>query len=190
MTKQLNDYPSIKDISLRNYKIVEDSLFQKHVKGDIYYKDKCIGYYDPAKMIGNVGSPQVFIRVEKDSPVEVYDKYKNYLSILDYPTFAGQEVDGVKVIPKGFGVLLSDLEYIMRLYDFMEQMLGPDDKDYSDIPAIGVINNNTIAPIKIKTQMNKTKDAWVEIIDEKIPSIKLDNRYPTYIFKSKSDFIL
>lgn len=183
-----SEYPTIKDISLRNYQLVEDSLFQKHVKGDIYYKDKCIGYYDPAQMAGGVGVPQVFIRIENDSPVEVYSLYKDYLSILDYPTFAGQEVDGVRVIPKGFGVLLSDLEYLVRLFDFMEQMLGPDDKDYEDIPAIGVINNNTIAPIRLKVHRDMSVSEWIKCLGD-IPQIKLDNKYPIHIFKSRKDFI-
>lgn len=177
-------FPSICGFSLQNYKIIEDSLFQIHVRGDIYYKDKCIGYYDPVYIVDPKMPPQLFIRVD----AEVNDKYKYYYSIFDYAGFGQKTVDGVSITPHGFSVLLSDLEYLIRLYDFMENKISSN-QDYDAHNLIGVINNNTIAPIQFKKPVDMDRNALIDFIKEKIPQIKLDENYPIRIFRNRSDFV-
>lgn len=193
-------YPSINGIELRNYEVVQDTYFQKHVKGDIYYKGKLSGYYNPCYFVGGESMPQVLVRVDNDTELYEYasGKLSEYHSILDYKETIIY-IDGKPEKQSGLKVLLQDLELLIQLYEIMRTTLTNQKPELADLAflnfgdegLIGLMNNNTIQMIKCQPGTVLVGDVDRSGILKNITehsNLKLDANYPTLLFLSELDF--
>lgn len=180
-----NFYPSINGVCFKNYKIVQSSSFTKHIKGDIYYQDKCIGYYDPLYHSENTLTTKPFIRIEDSDIENLFKKYRSIFCVNAVSNTLPNDYDC------GFLGLMKDLEYLTFLYSFMHQI--KDDDKFENIKLIGIINNEFIQVFQLKDN-NINTDTDREIINffkEKIEQYVtgcLDNNYPIKLFKKLEDF--
>ena len=174
-----NFYPSINGVYFKNYKIVQSSSFTKHIKGDIYCQDKCIGYYDPLYRDDDVLATKPFIRIEDD---DIESIFKNYRSIFCANILAND-------CTCGFSELMKDLEYLTFLYSFMNQIKP--DNNFDNIKLIGIINNEFMQVFQLKDNSIKTDKEIINFFKEKIEQCvtgSLDNNYPIKLFKTLQDF--
>ena len=171
--------PEIWGISLKNYKLLQDSLGNKHIEGDIYAGKKCIGYFNPIYQAQEGGMPQMFVKLTDDS---IREKYSGYKSIYD---FEGTEkyINDTMIIPRGLNVLLEDLERLIVLY---ESMKGA--KDYKLV--VGIINDETmkIFPFIKDPPEDVNKENMVEFIEDQI-GMCFDGNYPVLLFMDGDDFV-
>lgn len=185
--KQKNEFtPSINKFSFRNYKIVRGADFTNHVRGDIYYAEECIGYYDPLyHNINNIESV-VFIRIEEPYTF-LEEKYSKYISLF------AKNLLSTKENQSGLQELLKDLEFITYLYSFMHNL--KQDNNFEDKRLVGLINNEFMQVISLKDMSINLSDnkAVIEYYDNNI-ALKggrlLDHNYPICLFRNLEDFII
>lgn len=194
-----NFYPSINGIYFKNFDIVQDSNHIKHIRGDIYSKGNvismssdtpneiCIGYYNPVYQTEENESLQYFLRLEEDFHF-LYETEGKYESLFNKKAIPLAEYD----CPVGFRELISDLEIVTYLYEFMRNICPT--TDFSTIGLVGIINGASETPkmnvVQIKDPDVTTDSQIITFINDKIESIHLDPEYPTLIFKCEQDFTL
>ena len=186
-------HPSINSIYFKNFDMVEDSNGIKHIRGDLYVAsgdsrpDVCIGYYNPVYQPNENSAPQYFLRLEDDFKF-LYKQEGHYESIFNKNAIPLAEYD----CPVGFQELLSDLEIITYLYEFMHGIRPHN--DFKSVGIIGIINgtdnNPLIKVIQIKDPLIHNTKQIIEFIDTKVDSIQLNPSYPIKIFKNTTDFTI
>lgn len=186
-------YPSINNIYFKNFDMVEDSAGVKHLRGDLYMvsgdlrPDACIGYYNPVYQPNENTAPQYFLRLTDDFKF-IYEREGRYESIFNKKAIPLAEYD----CPVGLQELISDLEIITYLYEFMHNIRSHDDFISSGL--IGIINgadeNPLIKIIQIKDKSIQTTDQIIDFINDRVDTIQLNSAYPVKIFKSTTDFTI
>ena len=186
-------HPSINSIYFKNFDMIEDSNGMKHIRGDLYIvsedarPDVCIGYYNPVYQPNENTAPQYFLRLEDDFKF-IYKREGRYESIFNKKAIPLAEYD----CPVGLQELISDLEIITYLYEFMHGIRPHN--DFSSVGMVGIINgtdeNPLIKVIQIKDQTIHTTKQIIDFINEKVESIQLNSSYPVRIFKRATDFTI
>jgi hypothetical protein len=178
-SSDISFYPSIYGISFYNYQLINATDFTKHIKGDIYYQGKCIGYYDPLYHEGDTIQTKPFIRIESE---EVESLFKDYYSIFASNIMTGD-------LKRGFPELMKDLEYLTYLYTFMHNV-QPNDR-FEDIRLIGIINNEFIQAFQLKDNTIVSDRDIIHFFKDKIEQYvtgKLNDCYPIKLFQKLEDF--
>lgn len=182
-----NFYPSIHGIHFKNFDMVEDFDGIKHLRGDLYLNGECVGYYNPVYQTEEDKPATYFLRLENEYQ-SLYEIEKMYESLFNKKAVPLAEYD----CPVGLQELISDLEIITYLYEFMHSVRP--NNDFNTIGLIGLINGADTTPLVKVIQINDTgivsNDQIVEFINNKVESIHLNSAYPTLIFKSESDFVI
>lgn len=172
--------PEIWGVSLKNYKLLVDSINRKHIAGDIYIGKKCIGYYNPVYQAQEGGMPQMFVKLKDE---KIREKYSDYKSIYD---FEGMEkyVNDTMIIPRGLNVLLEDLERLVVLYESMKGLRD----DYKLV--VGIINDDTMKAIPFIKDPPEGVDRsnLVDFIED-IIGYCFDTSYPILLFIDDEDFV-
>lgn len=170
--------PSINGIYFKNYKCIQSSDFSNHIKGDIYYKNRRVGRYNPLYRDKNHLEPTVYLQVND----KITQQYTNYVSIFA-KNYLHPENNML-----GVEELIKDLEFITYLYEFMYHINNNNDFENADL--IGIINNESMQVIAIKDKSIRDYKSIKYFINQKIQSFKLDDNYPIHFFKSYQDFTL
>lgn len=186
-------YPSINSIYFKNFDMVEDSSGIKHIRGDLYIAsgdarpDVCIGYYNPVYQPNENTAPQYFLRLE-DNYKFIYEREGHYESIFNKKAIPLAEYD----CPVGLQELISDLEMITYLYEFMHGIRPHN--DFTALGMIGIINgadeNPLIKVIQIKDKSIHTTKQIIDFINDKVDTIQLNSAYPVRLFKRATDFTI
>lgn len=184
-------YPTINGIYFKNFDIVEDSSGIKHIRGDLYALSPkepdgiCIGYCNPVYQAGPDQPTQYFLRLEETFRF-LYETEGKYESLFNKKAIPLAEYD----CPVGLQELISDLEIITYLYEFMRNIYPQG--DFSSLGLVGIINGADKTPkmnvIQIKDPNVTTSDQIIDFINDKIDSIQLNTSYPILIFKCLKDF--
>lgn len=184
-------YPSINGIYFKNFDMVEDSNNIKHIRGDLYISsndsssDECVGYYNPVYQTDKNKPTQYFLRLE-DKFQFLYNSEGKYESIFNKKAVPLAEYD----CPVGLQELISDLEIITYLYEFMHGIRPHN--DFSSIGMIGIINGSEETPlmkvIQLKDKSILSDEQIIAFINDKSESISLDMAYPVRVFQGESDF--
>ena len=184
-------YPTINGIYFKNFDIVEDSNNIKHIRGDLYAISPenpngiCIGYYNPVYQTEEDKPTQYFLRLEEDYQF-LYKTEGKYESLFNKKVIPLTEYD----CPVGLQELISDLEIVTYLYEFMRNICPK--ADFSSLGLVGIINGANETPkmnvIQIKDPNITTNNQIMDFIHDKVDSINLNISYPTLIFKCVQDF--
>lgn len=186
-------YPSINGIYFKNFDIVEDANGIKHIRGDLHTKtpfnnnNTCIGHYNPVYQTSEDSQPQYFLRLKEDYQF-LYDTEGKYESIFNKKMIPLAEYD----CPVGFQELISDLEIVTYLYEFMRRICPK--ADFSSLNLVGIINGADETPkmnvIQIKDPNIISDNQIINFINDKVDSIQLNSLYPTLIFRCCKDFTI
>ena len=184
-------HPSINRIYFDNFDLVEDYNGIKHIRGDLYMytednsKSTCIGYYNPVYQPEKDGPTQYFLRLE--------EKYRGlYVEQGKYESLFNKNVVPLTdySCPVGLQELISDLEIITYLYEFMAGIRPQ--HDFESIGMIGIINGAEEQPmikvIQIKDKEIRSDKQIIEFVENQVESINLNMGYPVKIFKNVDDF--
>jgi hypothetical protein len=173
--------------------MIEDSSSVKHIRGDLYISsgddrpDVCIGYFNPLYQVNEHTPPRYLLRLEDDFQF-IAQRENRYESIFNKKAVPLAEYD----CPVGLQELLSDLEIITYLYEFMHGIRPHN--DFTSIGMTGVINGAEDTPlikvIQIKDPAIHTTKQIVDFIDQKVDSIQLNSAYPVRIFRDTGDFTI
>lgn len=184
-------YPTINGIYFKNFDIIEDSGNIKHIRGDLYGLSPenpngiCIGYYNPVYQTSENSPTQYFLRLEEDYQF-LYKTEGKYESLFNKKVIPLTEYD----CPVGFQELISDLEIVTYLYEFMYNICPK--TDFSNLGLVGIINGSEETPkinvIQIKDPNITTGNQIIDFINDKVDSIQLNSLYPTLIFRCEKDF--
>lgn len=184
-------HPTINGIYFKNFDIVEDSSNIKHIRGDLYAlspnnsNGECIGYYNPVYQVEEGMSTQYFLRLEEDYQF-LYETEGKYESLFNKKAIPLAEYD----CPVGLQELISDLEIITYLYEFMRNICQT--TIFESLGLIGIINGTEETPkinvIQIRDSNIITDNQIINFINDKVDSIQLNSSYPILIFKCNHDF--
>ena len=184
-------YPTINGIYFKNFDIVEDANNIKHIRGDLYTLSPenpngiCIGYCNPVYQVGPDQPTQYFLRLEDDYQF-LYETEGKYESLFNKKAIPLAEYD----CPVGFQELISDLEIITYLYEFMHNIYPK--ANFGSLGLVGIINGAEETPkinvIQIKDPNIATGTQIIDFINDKVDSIQLNSSYPTLIFRCEKDF--
>ena len=189
--------PTINRVSLRNTRIIETADSAKRIEGDIYYKDMCIGYYNPIYKNESDLLPRKYIRIEKKFG-EIKNFFKDY---IPFDRYEGETYDSENVT--GFENLLIDLERLNWVSDFIINLIKktnskyvPDEllnskntfelSEFGDI--VPIINGDLIKVIIITDSYKMNKIQIIDFISKNIKGISFNKNYKTTIFRRIEDF--
>lgn len=193
MNKQF--HPTINGIYFKNFNIVEDSGGIKHIRGDLYAlspenpNEICIGYYNPVYQVEENAPTQYFLRLEDDYQF-LYETEGKYESLFNKKAIPLAEYD----CPVGLQELISDLEIVTYLYEFMRNICPK--TDFESLGLVGILNGSfngnedttEMYVIQIKDPNITTGTQIIDFIHDKVDSIQLNSLYPTLIFRCEKDF--